>query len=219
MSSVRNLIVVAAGASLLAACATGPVIPPPMAILEYTGVDCATAPDLGAALSLTPDKERALYSVSAPASHGCLIRAEGDNTPYVAFALPADHADKTIIVGSSLEPLRIQSPSVAILDRGGQVTRTFRPDEYMYRGAVYSVQFRPRADEAYVLVTADPSRIGQRYDSITVGVFTTTVSTGYGTSQWRTGTETAQSRVFSWEGTVQVSVADSDTKEEGAGAQ
>lgn len=219
MSLIRNLTLVTAGAGLVAACATGPSIPPAMPVLEYTGVDCAASPDLGAALSLTPDKERTLYSVNAPAAQGCLTRVEGGNTPYVAFALPADHADKTIIVGSSLEPFRIQSPSVAILDRAGQVTRTFRPDEYMYRGAVYSVQFRPRENEAYVLVTADPSRVGQRYDSIVVGVFTTTVSTGYGASQWRTGTETAQSRVFSWEGTVQVSVADNDTKEEGAEAQ
>lgn len=219
MSFIRSLTLFATCGGLLAACATGPAIPPPAAVLEYSRVDCAAAPELSAAISLTPEKERALYSVNAPTAHGCLTRAEGGNTPYVTFALPADHADKTIIVGASLEPLRIQSPSVAILGRDGQVTRTFRPDEYMYRGAVYSVQFRPRADEAYVLVTTDPSRVGQRYDSISVGVATTTISTGYGTSHWRTGTEAAQSRVFSWEGAVQVSVADSDTKEEDAGAQ
>jgi hypothetical protein len=115
-----------------------------------------------------------------------------------------------------LEPLRIQSPAVALLDREGRVTRTFSAEDYMYRGSVYSVQFRPRETEAYVLVTTDPARVGQRYDSIVVGVMTTTVSTGYGTSQWRSGTEQAQSRVFSWEGTIQVSVADSDTEEEGA---
>lgn len=218
MTSIRTLAITAACTGLLAACETVPYIPPSPPVLEYSRTDCAAAPDLGAAISLTPDKERSLFTVSAPSAAGCLTR-EGGVTPYVAFALPADHADKTIIVGASLEALRIQSPSVAILDRDGRVSRTFRPDEYMYRGSVYSVQFRPRETEAYVLVTADPSRVGQRYDAITVGVMTTTVSTGYGTSQWRSGTETAQSRVFSWEGTVQVSVADNDTKEEGAGAQ
>lgn len=219
MTYIRILTLATACAGLLAACETVPYIPPSPAVLEYSRLDCAASPDLGTAISLTPDKEQALYTVNAPASAGCLTRAEGGTTPYVAFALPTDHADKTIIVGASLEALRIQSPAVAILDRAGQVTRTFRPDEYMYRGSVYSVQFRPRENEAYVLVTADPSRVGQRYDAITVGVVTTTVTTGYGTSQWRSGTETAQSRVFSWEGTVQVSIADNDTKEEAAKAQ
>lgn len=216
MNRLNALVTLAAGASLLAGCATTTYAPPPSATLDYAGTNCATSPDLVTAISLTPDKERALYTVTAPAAAGCLTRTEGGDTPYVTFALPADHADKTIIVGALLEPLRIQSPAVALLDREGRVTRTFSAEDYMYRGSVYSVQFRPRETEAYVLVTTDPARVGQRYDSIVVGVMTTTVSTGYGTSQWRSGTEQAQSRVFSWEGTIQVSVADSDTEEEGA---
>lgn len=214
MINFRLLLAATAYAGLLSACATVAPVPPSPATLEYAGVDCAAAPDLSTAISLTPEEERALFSVTAPAAANCLTRAEGGTTPYVTFALPADFADKTVIVGSLLEPLRILSPSVAILDRDGTVTRTFRTEDYMYRGPVLSVQFRPRETEAYVLVTTDPVRVGQRYDSIVVGVYTTTVSTGYGTSQWRSGTEMAQSRMFSWEGTVQVSVADSDTKEE-----
>jgi hypothetical protein len=214
MINLRTALAATACAGLLSACATTVAIPPASATLEYAGVACSRSPDLSTAISLTPDKERAVFSVNAPTGSGCLTRADGGTTPYLTFALPADHADKTVIVGSILEPLRILSPSVAILDRNGAVTRTFNAEDYMYRGSVFSVQFRPRETEGYVLVTADPVRVGQRYDSIVVGVNTTTVYTGYGTSQWRSGTEMAQSRMFSWEGLVQVSVADSDTKEE-----
>ena len=214
MKGLRNLVVATAGAGLLSACATVAPIPPSPATLDYAGKDCVSMPDLATAISLTPDEERALFSVNAPTAGSCLTRPDGGTTPYVAFALPADFADKTVIVGSLLEPLRIQSPSVAILDRDGAVTRSFETEDFLYRGPVFSVQFRPRETEAYVLVTADPVRVGQRYDSIVVGVVTTTISTGYGSSQWRSGAETAQSRMFSWEGMVQVSLADSDTKEE-----
>lgn len=216
MTSFRPLVVVA-GAASLAACATATPIPIPPATLEYTRTDCAPAPDLTDAIGLTPDKERATFSVTAPVSDAtpCLTHAEGWTTPYVTFALPADYADKTLIVGTVLEPLRIMSPTVTILDREGRVSRTFGLEDYMYRGAVYSVQFRPRETEAYVVVTGEPSRVGQRYDSISVGVVTTTVYTGYGASNWSSGVEAAQSRTFSWDGTVQVQVADNDTKEEG----
>ena len=215
MRSYHSLIVLLAGAALAACATTPPPVPP--AALTYSGVDCAAAPDLVNPVSLTPDKERATFSVNAPitAATPCLLHAEGWTTPYVTFALPADYSDKTVIVGTLLEPLRILSPSVVILDREGRVSRTFGLDDYMYRGAVYSVQFRPRETEAYIVVTAEPSRVGRQYDSISVGVVTTTLYTGYGAANWNSGVEAAQSRTFSWEGTVQIQVADSDTEEDG----
>lgn len=214
---LRPLSAVIATTGLLSACATAAPIPPSSATLEFTRTDCATLPDLASALSLTPEKERAVHYVSAPTSSpaGCLNR-DGRQTPYAVFALPADYADKTITVGSILEPLRIMSPSVVILDRQGAVSRTFEPADYMYRGSVYSVQFRPRETEAFILVTADPDRVGRRYDSIAIGVVTTTVYTGYGSSNVYSGTDVAQSRTFSYEGTVQVMVNDVDTEEKAA---
>lgn len=209
-----SLCTVAAAAALLASCETVAPIPPSPPTLEFVRSDCASAPDLSTAISLTPDKERAVYFVNAPASSdaGCLVQ-DGRQTPYALFALPADYGDKTLTVGSTMEPLRILSPSVVILDGRGEVSRTFDAADYMYRGAVYSVQFRPRPDEAYVLVTADPVRVGLRYDSISIGVVTTQVYTGYGTANMYSGTDVAQSRTFSYEGMVQVMVNDTDTEE------
>ena len=214
-----SLCTLVAAAALLASCETVPPIPPSPPTLEFVRSDCAAVPDLSSAISLTPDKERAVHFVSAPASSdtGCIVR-DGQQTPYALFALPADFDDKTMTVGSTFEPLRILSPNVVILDGRGEVSRTFDAADYMYRGSVYSVQFRPRPNEAYVLVTADPSRVGRRYDSIAIGVVTTQVYTGYGTANVYSGTDVAQSRTFSYEGVVQVMVNDTDTEEKNATA-
>lgn len=214
MTRFHTACALAVATGLLASCETVPPIPPSPPILEFARSDCGAAPDLSSALSLTPDKERAVHFVSAPASSdaGCLTR-NGQPTPYVLFALPTDYGDKTMTVGSAFEPLRILSPEVVILDRRGEVSRTFDAADYMYRGSVFSVQFRPRDNEAYILVTADPSRVGRRYDSIAIGVVTTTVYTGYGAANMYSGSDVAQSRTFSYEGMVQVMINDTDTEE------
>ena len=105
------------------------------------------------------------------------------------------------------------------MDQNGQVVRSFRSDEYMYRGPNYSVLFRPRAPERYVLVTVDPVRVGQTYDSIAIGTHITTTYTPYGPVYFTSGSDAAQSRVFSYEGSVQVVINDSDTKEEASAAR
>jgi hypothetical protein len=94
----------------------------------------------------------------------------------------------------------------------GRVSRTFTPSDYFFRGPVYSVLFRPRAGEAYVLVTADAARVGQRYDSISIGTGSVYFADG---GSWRYGVDASHSRVFSYEGAVQVIINDSDTKEKG----
>lgn len=196
----------------LTACATA--APPPPPLLQYASQGCATAPDLAAAISLTPPRERAEHVVSTVVNGEtpCLVR-EGGATPYIVYALPADRDDKTLSVGGLMEQVRVFSPEVALLDAGGRVTRTFAPDEYFYRGPVYSVQFRPREGEAYVLVTSDAERVGVGYSSIVTGMQTTTVATPMVIVSINSGTEAGQNRTFSYEGTVQVSVFDSDTDE------
>ena len=196
----------------MTACATA--TPPPPALLQYSGQGCVTAPDLTGAISLTPPRERAEHVVSTVINGQtpCLIR-QGRATPYVIYALPSDHDDKTLSVGGLLEGIRVFSPEIALLDAGGQVTRTFAPDEYFYRGPVYSIQFRPRESEAYVLVTSDGARVGEGYRSIVTGMQSTTVATPVVIFSINSGTEAGLNRTFSYDGTVQVSVFDSDTDE------
>jgi hypothetical protein len=206
--------VVAAGVLGVAGCVT--VAPPEPAMLTFDRTDC-TAVDLSKAISLTPAKEQAVHYVSAPvdATSPCAT-LDAKSSAYALFAIPTDSEDKTLTVGAYLEPLRILSPAVSVLDAEGRETRRFKSDEFMYRGMNYSVLFRPRPNERFVLVSSDPERVGQRYDSISIGTNATTTYTGYGTATIRTGVDTAQSRAFSYYGAAQVTVNDADTKEEAA---
>lgn len=201
------------GMAMLSACATAPSHPP--AALNYAERTCADQPDLTAAISLTPPKERAVFTVTAPVtSETPCMQTDRGISPAVIFALPTDYDDKTIIVGGMLEPLRILSPHVAVLDRNGDVTRTFPANEFLYRGRVYSVQFRPRENETYLRVSVEPERVGRSYDSIAIGVNYTTVPVGYTAALIATGVEDRSSRAFSYEGSIQVMVNDTDTKED-----
>jgi hypothetical protein len=212
---IKPLLGVGLTAALLAACASVP--PPAPPVLAFARQDCDATPNLTTAISLTPPKETRTHFVSTvvTAQTACLAR-DGRTSPYVVYALPADRGDKTLIVGGMLEGSRILSPGITLLDAEGHVTRSFAAADFLYRGPVYSVQFRPRETEAYVMVDVDPARVGARYDAINVGTNTTTISTGYITSNFTTGVEAKTSRIFSWEGTVHVTVNDSDTEEKPA---
>lgn len=210
MTVLRSVLAVGVAGGLTAACAAGSISPP---VLTYASQGCATAADLSTAVSLTPPRERAVHVVTSPVDSGtpCLDRAAP--APYVLYRLPIDLDDKTVTVGSTLEAMRIFAPEVAVLDGGGAVTRTFAREEFYYRGPHYSVQFRPREGDAYVLVSAEPELVGQRYDSIMIGTTTTSLYTAGGGVSWTSGVDRAQSRTFSYEGTVQVLVNDADTEE------
>lgn len=212
MLRIARYAALAALAGGVAACATTPPLPP---VLTYARTDCHATPDLSSAIGLTPTKETNGHSVTTVVGPetDCVVGDRGP-TPYVLYALPADNGDKTLAVGGLLEATRILSPEVSILDAQGQVTRTFAPADYYFRGPVYSVQFRPRAGDAFVLVTSDASRVGEQYDAINIGTTTTVVSTGLYAAAITIGQEAQTSRAFSHEGTVQVIVYDSDTKED-----
>lgn len=211
MTARLTLAVAAAVGGLASACAA-PV--PPSALLTYERQDCAASPVLTDALSLTPDKARVSYAVSAQldVASACITTASGPS-PYALYALPADIDGKTLTVGGVLEMARIFSPDVAILDAEGRIVRTFSAVDYLYRGPIYSVQFRPRAGEAYVLVTADSGRVGQQYNSIVIGTSTTSTYAGGGVVTWSSGLDNAQARTFSYEGVVQATIYDTEIDE------
>ncbi|GLK47113.1 hypothetical protein GCM10017620_00860 [Brevundimonas intermedia] len=213
---MRPYFVAAVAGLGLVGCAS---VPPPAPVLTFDRHDCAEV-DLTRAISLTPDKERALHSVTTviDSATPCATLASGASA-YVLFAVPEDFEDKTLTVGAALEATRIFSPTVSVLDAAGQETRRFASDEFMYRGANFSVLFRPRAAERYVLVSSDPSRVGQRYDSINIGTSSTTTYTPYGGATFTSGVDASLSRTFSYEGSALVVINDSDPKEKPAEEQ
>lgn len=209
---LRSLLALGLTGGLLAACATVP--PPPPPTTTFARQDCVATPSLANAVSLTPPKPRREHVVNAAvtAQSPCVQRAAGP-TPYVVFALPTDRDDKVLSVGGVLEGVRVFSPEVAVLSADGEVTRTFDRGEYFFRGPVFSMQFTPRENEAYVLVTADGARVGQGYSSIVTGMQTTTVATPAVIFSINSGTEAGQHRTFSYDGTVQVTIFDRDLEE------
>lgn len=196
-------------ASLLAlsvgACTTAP---PPPPVLSYAKADCHAQPDLASAVSLTPEKKKKAWQVvgSVGGSTPCVNRA-GVNGPYVVFALPPAGSARMVELGAVEEAGRLFSPSVTLLDANGAVTREFAPDQYMFRTGVLSVQFTPQENERFVLVTADPVRVGTSYDAIRTGTGSTYVPLGpYGGTNWRSGHEAQLSLAYSYEGRIRANL-------------
>ena len=185
---------------LATACMTMP--PPPPATLSYAGRECDSTPNLGRAVSLVPERRRAHHMVRLPVDDvtPCL-RNGGAATPYILYAIPSTGVH-IIEVGSRLEQARIFSPEIALLDQDGDRVRTFAPDQYLYRGGFFSVQFVPQSNERYILITAEPSRVGQSYDAVAISTSTTYVYTGFGMASWTSGHDQNVSRIFSYEGSV-----------------
>ena len=202
-----------ASALLLCAALSGCVSAPQYygAVTQYRAADCSAQPDLAGAISLIPPEKKKKAKIwSVPAQLNGVSRCldnDGAKGPHVVYVIPADATGKVLEVGAPLEPLRIFAPKIAVLDAEGKVIRAFRADEYMFRGPVYSVQFRPSEGDRYILVTSNNANVGKRYDSILVGVAAHTIYSGNGySSNYYTGVDEDQQRVFSYEGSVVATV-------------
>ncbi|WP_394269671.1 hypothetical protein [Qipengyuania sp.] len=204
MSRTSRLAVLA-GAGMLAGCTTTAVSFPPS--LTYAPATCADGVDTVSALSLVPDKDKAIWTRDdqVSAASAC-IRRGGAAVPYLVYALPPAGSARMVEVGAVLEPTRVVSPEVVLLDEAGNETRSFARESYMFRPGLYSVQFVPAANERFALVMVDPAPIGKTHDTITLGTSSTMVYTGFGVSNWTAGNEAMMSRGFSYEGTMRALV-------------
>jgi hypothetical protein len=208
---VEKIFAVVLAPALLAGCAAGAPVPP--ATLSYTGQNCESAPNLGRAASLTPGERKAYHTVTLPVDGltPCL-RNGAAPTPYILYAIPSTDI-RMIEVGSQLEPSRTFSLQVDLLDQDGNRVRSFAPDQYLYRGGFFSIQFVPQGGERFILVTADPARIGQTHDAVAISTSTTTIWTGYGAASWTSGVDQNISRTFSYEGSVVAVVHSLESRE------
>lgn len=203
-----RLVTIALCLGLAGGCSTTAHLDPPR--LVYDRSDCPAGPDLASAVSLTPRSERAYFYVGQQIDHATPCWApDAQPAPYVIFQLPAPYADKTITVGGGLEPHRIFAARIMTLDAAGTPVRTFVANDFFFREGVYSVQFRPREGERYILVTSNRDLVGQTYSSIQIGVNSGATYAAGAYVSYNVGTDQATERVFSHEGTVAVIVQDS----------
>lgn len=198
---------------VLQACATVPVVPPPLAVVDLSGKTCATEVSTKDAVSLTPVKKQAYYVVSTliDSSKPCLTTGASSGN-YVVYAIPAHGENHTITVGGVQEPIRTFAPSVSLLDVDGKVTRTFADDRFAILGNTLGVQFRPMPQERFILVRSNPALVGQSVSTFETRLVSTQgyaaatpYSYGYSYSQEH-GTEGKHERTFSHEGYVNVTV-------------
>ena len=129
----------------LSACATAPAPLPPLT--TYDRVDCHPSPDLTQAVSLTPLKDKRVWVVNNPIGQGDCLSRDGAMGPYVVYELPTHGTAQLIELGSLLEGARIFSPTVVLMDEGGRETRVMKPEHYMLRSNLYSIQFQPTEHE------------------------------------------------------------------------
>ncbi|MFM2410936.1 MAG: hypothetical protein RL481_1764 [Pseudomonadota bacterium] len=206
---MRSRVIALSLGLALSGCVTAPVYD--SAVTRYSGTNCSAQPDLAGAISLIPPekkKKAKIWSVPAQLNgvSPCLEMA-GVKGPHLLYVIPADATGKVLEVGAPLEPLRIFAPKIALLDAEGKAVREFRADEFMFRGPVYSVQFRPGEQDRYILVTSNNANVGKKYDSILVGVAANTIYSGSGySSTYYTGVDEDQRRIFSYEGSVVATV-------------
>lgn len=205
----RKLFAAASAALLLGGCAQTAITLPP--VVNYNATACDQTPNLASAVSLTPDKDKAVWELATPVDNAspCLAQ-EGGSTPYVVFSLPPEQTTKLVELGGAVEPIRIFSPSVSLLDGNGEITRTLNPDSYMFRNGMLSVQFVPADGEEFALVTANSAIVGQTHETLVASVNTTTIYTGFGASNWNSGAETSYSQGFSYEGVIRAMVYRAD---------
>ena len=194
---------------LLSACVSAPPIQRP--VTSWNAVNCATTPSLDGAVSLTPEKDKAVWPVDYAMTSATPCLTTGDASgPYAVFLLPETRWNAPIEVGSVVGPAALFSPHVTILGTDGAEMRSFTPEHYNMRshmdGRTYSVQFMPQDGERYVVVTSNPLRIGSAVEGISTGTVTNTMWYGFGATSWTSGVESQLISAFSYEGPVRVNV-------------
>jgi len=209
-SASPRVLIGLALSSILAGCASAPAAP---ALEVFAPLECAQSPELAGAISLVPEKEKKVWVVdhAINAASPCL-EWEGAKGPYAIFALPSGTPSGPIEIGAALEAQRVFSPHVVMLDAAGAPVRSFTPEQYHVRSDTYSVQFLPQGKERYMLVTANPARIGTAYEGIRTGTSNTYIYTGYAAMSWTSGTETSLSSRFSYDGVIRAKVFRSEAE-------
>ena len=208
----------AAAFTTLAACTTT-TPPPPAAVLAYTPADCTSSVSLTDVVAMETDEKtvkRATrnrtveLSAELDEDSDCLTGAAGAQ-PYEVFALPALPLDGAIVyAGAELGTLRTVMPEILTLDDQGNIVRRFDANTFRRYTNRFGHSFKAQDDEAFVVIAADPSVVGNSKATVETSTASRYVTHSYGTSVG-TGVDTVgiqneYDRIYSFAGKVGIRV-------------
>jgi hypothetical protein len=190
--------------ALLSACANNQksVIP----LTDISTRECAASFDLSKAVALAFDGKREfIQSTDIDETTPCVKGANGAAL-YVVYALPASDVPYVISVSSLAAGSTMFAPRVMMLGGDGAVKREFSGSAIEFRGSGLGVMIRNHADETYLVIASDPAVAGHTNSRIVEATQVYTGSTGYGTYQVHTGTDTNEAYTLAHNGRVAVTL-------------
>ena len=176
--------------------------PPPPPILSLDGRQCTALPDLATAHPvLANDKD---VSVTLDDKTGCLDVHAARKLAYVAFGLPDISQPYLLSVTSIPIGEGLFFPKLTLLDGTGKVVREIPADTFLPHGAALHAGLRPHPEERYLIVSSDPTTIGQTNSQLTEGIQVNGFMAGGIYVQVQTGLEGKSSFTHAYNGTVDV---------------
>jgi hypothetical protein len=190
--------------ALLSACANSQKSAIPLT--DISTRECAASFDLSKAVVVAFDgKKEFTQSTDINETTPCVKGANGAAV-YVVYALPASDAPYVIGVSSLAAGSTMFAPRVLMLGGDGAVKREFSGSAIEFRGNGLGVMIRSHADETYLVVASDPTVAGQTNSRIVEATQVYTGSTGYGTYQVHTGTDTNENYTMAHNGRVAITL-------------
>jgi hypothetical protein len=166
------------------------------------GRQCTPLPDLATAHPvLVNDKD---LSITLDDKTGCLDVHAERKLAYVAFALPVLEQPYFLSVTSIPIGEGLFFPKLTLLDGAGKVLREIPPDVFLPHGAALHAGLRPHPEERYLIVSSDPTTIGQTNSQLTEGIRVSGFMAGGIYVQVQTGLEGKSTLTHAYNGTVTV---------------
>lgn len=163
---MTNILFKTAAAALLCfAAACESTSPPPSAVLSFTSTaGCAEGLAAERAEVVTVKKRQNSGNITTQVSAASACQVEkGVELPYALYRLPRGVDIQSVQAGGVFQINRIFAADVMTLDESLSPVRHFGPDAFFHRGGSWSVFFRPREQERYILVRANPELVGKSY--------------------------------------------------------
>ncbi len=191
-----GLVSLALLAQLVSACTT----PPPPPVLSLAGRQCVSQLDFSTAKPVPLSDP---VKVTLDDKTACIENNGSGKVEYVAFDLPQVAVPYLLSVTSTPIGDGVLSPRLTLLDSDGKTLREVPNDAFLPHGASLRAGLRPHPGERYLIVSSDPSTIGQTNSHIVDGTQMTQTG-GPIIIQVHTGFENTVSLTNAYNGTVSV---------------